>query len=57
MLRQRKSGHALSFQRRDNSLLPANIPGGIGRHKGLLAQWGLPTCAASGEIRAGDRPA
>jgi hypothetical protein len=28
------AGNALSFQRRDNSLLAANIPGGVGRHKG-----------------------
>jgi hypothetical protein len=34
MLRQRKSAHALSFQRKDNLLLAANIPGGIGHHKG-----------------------
>jgi hypothetical protein len=34
MLRQRKSAHALSFQRKDNLLLAANVPGGIGHHKG-----------------------
>jgi hypothetical protein len=38
MLRQRKSAHALSFQRRDNSSLAANIPGGVGGHKGEASE-------------------